>query len=289
LQLAAIAAIGPVAWAAMDALLTGDPLHTAEATRDYAQRQRASSPAGTALGSLVGWPVLVGALPGAVLAWKRERHTTGVLLVTAALTFAATAGPSLRGDSPVLRRYLLVPAAIAAVFFAVACLGWMAERAPRVRRAWVVGGLALLLLALVVEIPASRDNWNGDRRAQAGRVLLLRDLHAWATAPAAARWLRSSSCWPIRTPGYAYRPYLRYWLNVPAKAVAFSFRRVDPRRGLVLLPTARDGYQRIMLSTTGEHTRADVVADPRFRSEFRRVAGDSRWDLYAPSSCSRLQ
>jgi hypothetical protein len=211
-----------------------------------------------------------------------------VLLATAALTFAATAGPSLRGDSPVLRRYLLVPAAIAAVFFAVACLGWIAERTTTARRVWAAAGLALLLLALIVAIPADRQNWTGDRRAQAGRVLLLRDLHAWATAPATARWLRNPPCWPIRTPGYAYRPYLRYWLDVPAKAVAFSFQRVDPLRGLVLLPTARDGYQRIMLGTTGEHTRADVLADPAFRSNFNRVGGNSRWDLYAPSSCSRL-
>jgi hypothetical protein len=289
LKLAALAAVAPVAWGTMDLLLTGDMLHTAEATRDYARRGRLSNSTGRAIVSLVGWPVLAGALPGALLAWRRDRRVTATLLAAGLLTFAATAGPALTGDSPVLRRYLLVPAAVVSVLFAVACLGWIGERAARVRTAWTAAGLALLLLALVVEVPARRDGWNVDRRAQAGRVLLLDDLRDWATSPAASRWLENPSCWPIRTPGYGYRPYLRYWLDVPPKAVAFSFRRVDPSRGLILLPTRRDRYQRIMLGDAGERTHAAVLADPGFRRVFSRVAGTSRWDLYAPPSCTTLE
>jgi hypothetical protein len=286
LRLAAIALAAPVAWAAMDLLLTGDALHSAEMTRDYAQRNRGTSPADTALEALVGWPVLAGALPGALLAWRRDRRATALILATGALCFAATAGPSLTGDAPVLRRYLIVPAAIASVLFAVACLGWIGERAPAVRRAWTAAGLALLLLALVVEVPARRDGWAVDRRAQTGRHLLLTELQDWATSRAASPRLTDRSCWPIRTPGYGYRPYLRYWLDVPAKAVAFSFRKADPRRGAVLLPTRRDRYQRIMLGDAGERTATELLADPAFRRTFDVVARTSRWELWAPPSCS---
>ncbi len=129
--------------------------------------------------------------------------------------------------------------------------------------------------------------WDSHRRDQEQRVALIDHLQDWATAPTQRAYLASPACHPIRVPGYGYRPYLRYWLNVPASAVAFRLRDPPPKRGILLLPTPVDGYQRRMLASIGRTTRANVLAQPGFDKRFRRVARTSRWELYAAPRCRR--
>ncbi|HEV2777427.1 MAG TPA: hypothetical protein VGV90_17690, partial [Solirubrobacteraceae bacterium] len=287
-RLAALAAAAPLAWMAMDALLTGDPLHSVEVTRVYTEKASATaSPQEVwkALTSVTGWPLVLGALAGAVLAWRDDRRAALVPLVAGAVALFATAGPSLLGESPVLRRYLVLPAAMVAVLFALAALGWTGAR--RGKAAWGAGGLALAVVAIVVLANDRARSWDSHRDDQAQRVVLVDHLQAWATAPAQRAYLTAPACHPIRVPGYGYRPYLRYWLNVPARAVAFSFRDATPERGTVLLPTPADDYQRRTLVTIGRSTRANVLAEPAFAARFRRVARSSRWELYAAPRCRR--
>jgi len=288
LRLAALAAAAPLAWMATDALLTGDPLHSVEVTRVYTEKAAATASVHEvwkALTSVSGWPLVLGALMGAALAWRDGRRTVAVPLVAGAVALLTTVAPSLLGESPVLRRYLVLPAAMIAALFALAALGWTGAR--NAKATWSAGGLALAALAIVVLANDRERSWDSHRRDQEERVALIDHLEAWTTARAQRAYLTAPACHPIRVPGYSYRPYLRYWLNVPARAVAFGFRDPAPQRGIVLLPTPADGYQRRMLAGIGRTTRANVLARPRFAERFRRVARTSRWELYAAPGCRR--
>ncbi|MEA2191728.1 MAG: hypothetical protein QOI73_1849 [Solirubrobacteraceae bacterium] len=288
LRLAALAAAAPLAWMAMDALLTGDPLHSIVVTRVYTDKAAATaSPHAvwTALASVSGWPLVLGAVAGAALVWRDGRRSVWVPIVAGAVALLATVGPSLLGESPVLRRYLVLPAAMIAVLFALAALGWTGAR--RTKGPWIAGGLALAVLAIVVLAGDRERSWEHHRRDQAQRVMLIDHLEAWTTAPAQRAYLTAPACHPINVPGYGYRPYLRYWLDVPARAVAFRFADAAPRRGIVLLPTPADAYQQRMLATVGRTTRANVLASPGFAERFRLVANTSRWELYAAPGCRR--
>ena len=288
LRLAALVAAAPLAWMAMDALLTGDPMHSVEVTRVYTEKAAATASlheVWTALTSVSGWPLVLGALAGAALAWRDGRRAVAVPFVAGAVTLLATVAPSLLGESPVLRRYLVLPAAMIAALFALAALGWTGAR--NAKAAWAAGGLALAALAIIVLASDRARSWDSHRRDQEERVALVDHLQAWATAPAQRAYLTAPACHPIRVPGYGYRPYLRYWLNVPARAVAFNFGDAAPERGSVLLPTPADRYQRRMLASVGRTTRANVLARGRFTQRFRRVARTSRWELYAAPRCRR--
>ncbi|MDX6677655.1 MAG: hypothetical protein QOE31_1707 [Solirubrobacteraceae bacterium] len=288
MRLAALAAAAPLAWMAMDALLTGDPLHSVQVTRVYTDKAAATaSPHDVwmALTSVSGWPLVLGALAGAALVWRDGRRTAALPAVAGFVALLATVAPSLLGESPVERRYLVLPAAMIAALFALAVLGWTGARSAK--GAWRVAGLALATLAIVVLAHDRARSWNSHRRVQQQRVALIDHLQTWATAPAQRAYLTAAACHPIRVPGYGYRPYLRYWLDVPARAVAFRFSDADPTAGSVLLPTPADGYQRRVLAGVGRSTRANVLAGRRFVKRFRRVAHTSRWELYAAPGCRR--
>jgi hypothetical protein len=272
----------------MDVLLTGDPLHTVAVTRAYTASTGASLSLDTlwlAFQALTGWPVVLGAVAGAVLAWRHSRRSAAVLLLAGMATLLGTIAPALLGDSAVLRRFLVMQAAIASLFFAIACAGWTATR-PR-SRVWRTAGLALASLTLVVFAGTRADLWSTHHQRQVGRVELLEQLHRWATAPAARAYLTAPRCWPLRTPGYGYRPYLRYWLDVPPRAVAFRFEDSSPDRGAVLFPTRIDSYQRLMLGDVGRLIRKRVLRDSRFGVRFEQVAHSSRWQLYVSRDCQR--
>ncbi|HEV2059701.1 MAG TPA: hypothetical protein VGR11_10105, partial [Solirubrobacteraceae bacterium] len=243
LRLGAFVALAPLAWMAMDTLLTGDPLHSFEVTRAYMAQTAAKTSAGdvwSAISAVSGWPLVLGALAGAALAWHDGRRAVAVPLVAGAIALLATVAPSLLGQSPVGQRYLVLPAAMIAALFALCALGW--TRARRARAVWTAGGLILAALAIVVLAGDRERVWDSHRRAQEERVTLVDHLHEWVNAPAQTSYLTSAVCHPIGIPGGRYRPYLRYWLNVPARAVAFRLRDPTPKRGSVLLPTPADVY-----------------------------------------------
>jgi hypothetical protein len=288
IALGGLAALAPVAWMAMDTMLTGDPLHSVEVTRVYTEKAQASVSWDTlweALRAVAGWPVMAGAVVGAVVAWRRDSRAAAVPLLVGTATLLATVAPALLGESPVLRRYLVVPAAVATLFFAIACLGWTAVRSRS--PLWRPAGIGLMSVALVVLAVDRAELWDSHRQRQEGRVELLEHLHRWATAPRPHAYLAEPRCWPVRTPGYGYRPYLRLWVDVPPRAIAFHFDDATPERGLVLLPTARADYQRLMLTDVGRLTRQRVLRASRFAASFRRVAHSDHWELYASGVCRR--
>ncbi len=290
LALAAIAASGPALWLTFDALLTGNPLHSVEVTRTYTEKADATtSPHDLwiAVRSLTGWPVLLGAVAGTAIAWQRGGRGARLLLIAGVTAFLTTAAPSFLGESPVLRRYLVFPGVALSVLFAVACLGWTGGRGGRSAWIWRVAGSGLLVLAVAALAGDRADLWSGHRHAQDRRVTFLEHLREWATASEQRSFLTAPACRPIRVPGYGYRPYLRFWLDVPPRAVSFHFAEVTPRDGTVLLPTAADGYQRLMLVDIGRRTRNSLLSRRDFGARFRKVAASERWELYAGERCRR--
>lgn len=288
LRLGALVAAAPLAWMAMDTLLTGDPLYSFEVTSAYTEQAAAQASPGevwSAITAVSGWPLVLGALVGAALAWRDGRRGVAVPLLAGAVALLATAAPSLLGESPVVQRYLVLPAAMIAVLFALCVLGWPGARRARV--AWRAGGLALAVLAIVVLVGDRARLWDSHRRAQKERAVLTRHLHDWVAAPAQGAFLTSPACRPVGIPGGRYRPYLRYWLHMAPTGTAVGFRDPAPKAGSVLLPTPADAYQRGVLGSRGRATRARVLAQPQFAARFRLVARTPRWELYAAPRCRR--
>ena len=292
LGLAGLVVIAPLLWFAMDVFLTGDPLHSIHHTETYTTRAHRVVSADSlwmALSSLVDVAVLLGAVAGAVLAVWSDRRRGLLVLAAGVATFTFTVAPAVLGDTPVLRRYLIVPASLAAVLFGVACLGWVqrVRQRERVGAAWGVAGVALLAVAVVTATGTRVDKWRGDRTVQRERVAALDGLHAFVSRAPERAVLRAPACHPVRTPGYAFRPYLRLWLDVPPRAVSFDQRDFAPDAPLLLLPRDRVRSQLTMLGNLGARSRAAISASPRFRRDYRRVAGGAGWDLYADRACRR--
>ncbi|MFT4036526.1 MAG: hypothetical protein QM679_13215, partial [Patulibacter sp.] len=117
----------PLAWAAVDLILTGDPLHSLTGTQELAAALGRKTGLGNApielvrqLGDLARPPVAAAGVLGVALAvWRIGTWPLVVLL--APLAFAV-AGFLLVGalGLPLLQRYLLVPSALLGVFAGVA-------------------------------------------------------------------------------------------------------------------------------------------------------------------------
>src|SRR3954449_9461205 len=142
---AALAAVGPLAWAFMDWRVTGDPLFSLHHTGDTAEELGratglAAVPSSTQefLVRLDKLPVVLGGIAGAGLAlWVAPRRIAMpvVLFLSGVGTFVAVA---LAGLS-VIQRYLLVPSLVVMIFCGVAIAGWtMLRPGARVRAVWAL-------------------------------------------------------------------------------------------------------------------------------------------------------
>jgi hypothetical protein len=236
LQLAALTATAPVAWALLDLAATGDPLHSLNVTQGLAEQLDRPRDLDTALRTapdylrLVATPVAVwigiaGAL--AALIWLPER----------ALPPAAVAGIGLAAflmlgvaGLPLLTRYLLLPAAILLLFAAVLAAGFTADVAPRGR--WLAAGVAAVG-ALAVSIPSQVDEIS-----RAGRVADLRREIA-DDLEAILRDRRVSAALPrcdgrIVVPDDRPRPLTAITLDVSPRLIGVQGDDEDLARGVTL-------------------------------------------------------
>jgi hypothetical protein len=152
LLFAALAASGPLTWAAVDFLVTGNPLFSQQYTAGSAEdlgRQRPLSELPAAIPgffeNLVKLPVFLaagaGALIGIVLSPRRMVMPL-VLLLAGVATFIAI---GVAGAS-VIERYLAVPALALMVLAAVAIGGWTMLLPSWIRTAWMLGAIAIVAL-----------------------------------------------------------------------------------------------------------------------------------------------
>ncbi|HEY4450243.1 MAG TPA: glycosyltransferase family 39 protein [Solirubrobacteraceae bacterium] len=147
----AIAAIGPLVWAGLDAIVTGNPLYSLTATAGLAQELERTQGLASVVGSLWTFieridklPVILGALIGLPLAiWMVPRRVlvplaAFVLLVLVYLLEGA-------GGASVIDRYLLGAATVLLLFCAVFIGGWSMLRPGSLpRRVWIVGAVGLV-------------------------------------------------------------------------------------------------------------------------------------------------
>jgi hypothetical protein len=249
LRQAALVAAAPLAWAAVDLAVTGDPLfsltHTSGLAEELGRRQEASAIPGSTLTFLRGLdktPVVAAGVLGIGLAatlFRRRARVPLALLVVGLATFALVGVSGLS----VIFRYLLVPALMLMVFAAVAVAGWtLLPRARRARRAWALAAGLIVLYGIAFTVThvtprrfAAELRFRGD--SHAALVALLRD-----PAVRAAR-----RCGPVSLPNHKLVPEVRFVLDAgPADVVARSDRtqRARIRRGVAIYATERTAFLR---------------------------------------------
>jgi hypothetical protein len=148
----ALAAIAPVVWATLDAIVTGNPLYSLSATAGLAAELERTQGFTDVLGSLWSYgvridklPVLLGGLVGIGLAvWMAPRRALvplgGFLVLAGVYVAEGAVGAS------VVDRYLIGTAVLLLPFCAVTVGGWaMLEPGSLLRRAWILAALVLVV------------------------------------------------------------------------------------------------------------------------------------------------
>ena len=243
----ALAAAGPAVWATVDVLVTGDPMFSLNYTAGSAEdlgRQRSLSelPAAipTFFQNLVKLPVFVAAGAGLVLGVlisPRRMVMPFVLLAAGLATFVAI---GVAGAS-VIERYLAVPALALMVFAAVAIGGWTMLLPGRVRTAWMVGAVAVVIFGVV--FTATRLNLSRFENELRFRGQAHTDLTAVLSDPRVKAGLR---CGPLTGPNHKIVPDAR-WIaglgdgDVRARAESYRDDRDVPLpdKGVAIVVTSR--------------------------------------------------
>ena len=246
---AALAAAGPLTWATVDFLVTGNPLFSQQYTAGSAEdlgRQRSLSelPAAvpTFFQNLVKLPVLIAAGAGIVLGiiLSPRRMLMPLLLLIAGLaTFVALA---VAGAS-VIERYLAVPALALMIFAAVAIGGWTMLLPSRVRTAWMIGAAAIVIFGVV--FTATRLNLDRFDNELRFRGQAHRDLSEVLSDPKVKAGL---ACGPLTGPNHKIVPDAR-WIadlrdgRVQTRAESYRDDRDPPvplpDKGVAIVVTSR--------------------------------------------------
>jgi hypothetical protein len=276
--LVVLAVAAPVLWALGDLAVTGDPLHSLLGTRDNARTLERITGLGEVpltaprrLGEILREPVLFGAAGGGLLAlaYLRDRARLGAAAgVVAIIAFCVLAAAGL----PILGRYLLLPAAILAIFCGAGAFGWacLPHGDPR-RRPWAWFGVATLVL-LVVFTPAQADRIRALRHALERQDTIQADLAALVRVPPAA--IRAS-CDPATVPNHRPVPLLALWLDTHPTAIV-SAQEQRPRTGTWVTPS-------------NPRVARDYVLDPRDLDKrivppppgMRPAGADASWRVFA--------
>ena len=239
---AALAAIGPVVWAATDYVVTGDPLFSLHYTSSSAEelgRQRTLSEIPSAVpyffASLVKVPVLAAAALGFVLAaliTPRRMVMPLVLLASSLGTFVLI---GIAGLS-VIERYLIVGALALLVFAAVAVGGWtMLRPGAWVRRAWMFTALALVLFGVVFTVTrVNVTRFQNELQFRGDAHVALEDV---LRSQPVREGLR---CGPLTLPNHKLVPDSRWILDLPYSRVqARADSDVRQTRGVAIYVTSR--------------------------------------------------
>jgi hypothetical protein len=260
---AALAAIGPLVWVAVDFAVTGNPLYSLTGTRDLAEelgRNKGGAAVPAALYAflvkLAKFPVMIAGMAGVVLAvvlTPRRALMPLVLFAIGAGTFALVGVAGLS----VIDRYLLVPSLCVMVFAAVFIAGWtMLEHGTVWRRVWATGALAIVIFGIV--FTATRVNLTQLRNELQFRgdahVALERVLHD----PEVVRALR---CGPVYVPNHKLIPDVRWILDsaqddVLARSNVRSKKNrvAPPERGVVILVHNRPALFKQAFVTDNDET-----------------------------------
>jgi hypothetical protein len=151
LRYLALAAIAPVLWIGVDAVVTGAPLYSLHSTSGLAAELGRTEKFSEVLSSTWNYavridklPVVLGGVAGMAIAiWLAPRRVLVPLVVLASLLFVFVAEGA--AGASVVDRYMVGASVVLLVFCALAIGGWsMLERGAALRRVWMA--LAALLV-----------------------------------------------------------------------------------------------------------------------------------------------
>lgn len=255
---AALTAIGPVSWVALDYAVTGKPLFSLQHTSGLADelgraKGLSSVPHATwsFLIQLDKFPVVVAAIGGAVLAlWLTPRRLLRMPLILFVIGLGTFAMVGLAGLS-VINRYLLVPSLMVMVFAGVGLAGWtMLREGARIRTAWAL--VAGLLVVFGVGFTATRVTVSSFTTELQFRNDSHQALRQILHDPRVRAGLR---CGPLSVPNHKLIPDSRWILNVGERKV---IARSDPstaertRYGVALVVTGRTALFRQAFLVDGD-------------------------------------
>jgi hypothetical protein len=282
IRFAAIAAIGPVVWVAVDWIVTGHPLFSLQHTSGLADelgRTKGLSQVPSAMQrfflNLAKAPVIDAAIAGVLIAaWIAPRRTVlpAVLWVIGSGTFFLV---GLAGLS-VIDRYLLVPTLMIMIFAAVALAGWtMLQRGTLLRRAWAVGAAAVVVYGVV--FTATRVNFSTFDNELQLRGDSHRSLVRLLDEPAVRRAIRR--CGTVSTPNHKLVPDTRWILGASASQVVArsdDAQAGEIRRGVALYVTNRAALLRQALVEASDDPFDNIPMDG-----FAPVAFSSYYSAFA--------
>ncbi len=232
LKLLPWAAAAPVLWMAHDLVLAGDPLHSLLGTRDNAETLQRITGLGAVpgtvprrLGEILREPGLFGAAAGGLLVLALQRRRAALPIAAGFVSIAAfcvLAGAGL----PILGRYLLLPAALLAVFCGAGAFGWL-RYDGRWRTAWAVIGAAVLA-AFVAFAPGQIDRIRDLRASMHTQAGILSDLHAITD---------DVTCRPVTVPNHRPVPHVALWTGIPPGEIV-SAQLERPTRGAYIDPAS---------------------------------------------------
>ena len=234
IRYAALAAIGPVVWAGVDAAVTGDPLYSLHSTSGLADELGRANGLGGVPGSLVNFltridhaSVLTAGIAGLALALWLTPRRAAVPAILAAIGVGTFGLVGLFGLS-IIDRYLLVPSIMAMIFAAVALGGWSVLRPGAwLRRAWVLAAMALAVYGVVDGV----NNLNFDNVTS--ELRFRSDSHDALERLLANRNVRAAMhCGPISVPNHKLIPEIRWILDTgPSSVIARSDARTRTQKG----------------------------------------------------------
>jgi hypothetical protein len=277
----ALVAAPPLVWALSDLIVTGDPFHSLSGTRDTAETLNRPRGIGDVpetmarrLGEILRLPVIVGGTIGFFLALHVARARA---FVPAALALLGGLGFIALGFAglPLIGRYLLLPAAMLAIFFGFAALGWLDQAQGERRRRWMIGGI-VLLVALVIFAPANLRGLDSMRDGVQLRGKIEDDLRELTRA----RYERSllERCSPVYVPNHRLVPILAWYLDRdPEEIVSAQLER--PRRGVFVAPATSEVEEKFVLDRN-DPKRLDADVPAGFVGVASATPENESWDLY---------
>lgn len=275
--LIALALAAPILWALFDWITAGSPTYSLTGTQETVETLQRHTGAvdlvlwgPRALGEVMQWPGMVGALGGLVLGFAFLRRRSVLGIAAAVLAFGAFALLAV-GGLAIIARYTMLGAALLAIFVALALLGWrLLEAGHPWRRRWqAFAGVVLLMFALW--LPNQWDLDSTVHRDLSNQGTIERDLTALIDSGAFAKPL----CGPIAVPNHRAIPRLAFGLDVRPTEVVSASEEGIPRRGYFLDPASPFVIHNFILDPN-DPTRFSLVPPPGFRP----VARNDSWILY---------
>jgi hypothetical protein len=286
LRFALLAAAAPAIWTTADLIVTGDPLFSVTGTRPAPAPEGVTQAAMTApheepdsvlsitvdeLREILRLPVLLGGAVGVglALAFLRARSRFPLALLVFGLVSFVGLG---WGGLPLVDRFLFLPAAVLAIFFGVAVMGWMErsdqDESIRPRARWLtavwIAGAVVLLIGLILSMPTQVDRLQGLRDQVRLRVGAVDELQVLAASPRVGALLED--CGRLYLPNEQMRPMVSYVFDRPPREL------VPPPpqrpRGAYLEPRAEllavDAFYLRTEAGHGPPAGAPRVADGRY-------------------------